>query len=280
MSNLPSMIFGENFRPINSCYIDMQTLEERNKIVFDQFVISMLVKGHKTLHFAGSQTQIDNSKCIIIAPSNCLMTNRGVGSPDYQSLLLFFSKEKLAQFLAEKNIQLSEGKSLPKSGQYFVLDQDEFMKQTIEEMKNHLVDFPEAQMTFLEEKLDSILSYLHSKYGKRFADYLQYSLMSQDNQNFRLKMEANKYTNLSIDELAFLCHMSVSTFKRKFAEIFNDTPANWFKKNRMEQAKILIETGKARASEIHEMMGYKHLAHFSTAFKAQFGNSPKHYDPN
>lgn len=280
MSNLPSMFFGEHVRSINAFYIDMKVLEERTKYVFDQFVISLLVRGHKTVHFAGAQTEIDNTKAIIIAPSNCLMTNRGVGSSDYESLLLFFSKEKLAEFLANHNIQLSEGKTLQKSGPYFVLEQDVEVKKIIANTKKHLATNSPAQMAFLEEQLDAILSHLHTKYGKRFSEYLQYSLMSQDNQNFKLKMEANKYSNLSIDELAFLCHMSVSTFKRKFAEIFQDTPANWFKKNRLEQAKMLIESGKARASEIHEMMGYKNLSHFSTAFKAQFGSSPKHFDPN
>jgi AraC-like DNA-binding protein len=81
---------------------------------------------------------------------------------------------------------------------------------------------------------------------------------------------------LTIDELAFLCNMSVSTFKRHFSEVFHTSPKKYFIQNRMEKAKKLLQLNK-RTSEIYFELGYSNLSSFSSEFKKHFGVSPKQF---
>ena len=86
-------------------------------------------------------------------------------------------------------------------------------------------------------------------------------------------MALHQDSNLTVPELAFLCHMSVSSFKRHFHEAFGMAPGRYLHARRMERAKAMLAR-KLRPSEIHLDLGYESLAAFSTAFKKHFGVAP------
>lgn len=79
--------------------------------------------------------------------------------------------------------------------------------------------------------------------------------------------------NLSIAELAFLCNMSVSTFKRRFQDVYGKAPGRFLHERRMERAKSLLSRN-LRPSEIYLDLGYESPAAFSTEFKKHFGVAP------
>lgn len=86
------------------------------------------------------------------------------------------------------------------------------------------------------------------------------------NKNFR--------DNLSIEEMAGLTARSIATFKRDFQKIFDTTPQRWIIKKRLDEAHRLIVQENLRSSDIYLDLGFKNLAHFSTAFKKKFGATP------
>lgn len=80
---------------------------------------------------------------------------------------------------------------------------------------------------------------------------------------------------MNIDEVAFLCNMSLSTFKRKFIQLYQESPGKWFQLKRLNKAKKLLLNNEATPSEIYMDFGYDSLSNFSTAFKNEFGYSPR-----
>ena len=88
-------------------------------------------------------------------------------------------------------------------------------------------------------------------------------------------MESNVYSNLRLEEIAFLCNMSLSTFKRHFTSEYNEAPGKWLKDKRLQKAKELLQEGQLKASDIYLEIGYNNLSNFSIAFKNKFGISPK-----
>ena len=101
------------------------------------------------------------------------------------------------------------------------------------------------------------------------------SLIKEKDSSFREVVERHVYSNLKVEEIAFLCNMSLSTFKRHFKEEFNASPGRWLMDKRLEKAKILIEQRDVKASDVYLEIGYNNLSNFSTAFKNKFGISPK-----
>ncbi|HWK05800.1 MAG TPA: AraC family transcriptional regulator [Puia sp.] len=276
MQKLPGNLASDEKADLQVFYYDLDNLMNRSKVVLEQYVISFLLGGHKELNFAGSAIQIDNTKALIVTQGNCLLTEKDHGSQDYRSILLFFSRQKLTELLLKRGL-LSDPSQKPKPvSPYFSFEQDTFIKVFINSLSLHFSLGKNLSKQLLEVKFEEIMIYLADTYGNRFISFLQYSLEQDHNLSFKNTMEVNKYTNLSLEELAFLCNMSVSTFKRHFGKVFKDTPGNWFKQKRLERARTLLQTGKATPSEIFNSSGYKNLSHFSTAFKNRFGKSPRH----
>jgi AraC-like DNA-binding protein len=54
--------------------------------------------------------------------------------------------------------------------------------------------------------------------------------------DFRTTINNNLYSNRSVEEFAKLCNTSVSTFKRKFKELYSESPKKYFSKMKMKRA--------------------------------------------
>jgi AraC-like DNA-binding protein len=63
-------------------------------------------------------------------------------------------------------------------------------------------------------------------------------IITRDKQQLQIKkvVESQIGQPTTVDDLAFLCHMSTSTFKRKFNEIYQTSPQKWLLARRLELA--------------------------------------------
>lgn len=104
------------------------------------------------------------------------------------------------------------------------------------------------------------------------AVFREYSLVERaDMVQF---MNYNYLVNTPLEQLARQTGRSLSTFNREFKIIFNETPHKWIMKKRLTYAKKRLLQGENKASEIYLEAGFEDLAHFSRAFKKQFGLPP------
>jgi AraC family transcriptional regulator, exoenzyme S synthesis regulatory protein ExsA len=85
------------------------------------------------------------------------------------------------------------------------------------------------------------------------------------------------FSDLSIEDLASLANLSVSSLNRTFQTLYNDTPANYIKTKRLERARELLTISSLTVSEIAFQTCFKDVAHFSRSFKAAFRCSPAAY---
>lgn len=95
--------------------------------------------------------------------------------------------------------------------------------------------------------------------------------------NFRQLIEQNYYSNLKLEELAHLCMMSLSSFKRKFKKEFGESPHKFLQQKKLEQSLDLIKNTSLSLSEISFKCGFKEYANFSIAFKKAHGISPRDF---
>ena len=141
-------------------------------------------------------------------------------------------------------------------------------------MKSHPCGTPEK---FRQLKLEELLVYLMEKEGPEIIQFFMRPRLSAQDLNFKQVIEGHTEDKLSLEELAFLCHMSLSTFKRKFKIHYGMPPSRWFQKKRLQQAKYLLGIEKHTPSEIYYEVGFENLSSFSQAFKKEYGLTPKQY---
>ena len=80
--------------------------------------------------------------------------------------------------------------------------------------------------------------------------------------------------NLTLEELAERCFVSVSTFKRRFRKRFSIPPHQWLVIRKLELAyRILLATDVA-VTEVARLCGFTNSSHFIAAFKRRYNTTP------
>ena len=87
-------------------------------------------------------------------------------------------------------------------------------------------------------------------------------------------METYFLQKKTLEELAFLCGMSLSVFKRKFKAHFATTPGKWLRSRRLEHARSLLSNSSMSVAEICYDSGFESPSSFIRLYKHHFGVTP------
>lgn len=249
----------------------------KSKVNLTANVFSFLTHGYKEVHFSDKTVRITHTQSLLIGAGNCLMTERLSSKSVYQSTLFFFSPKNVSDFLVKYSAVYPANKptAKPTTSPYFLIEIDEFIGYFIQSLALHYTLHSEFSQRMLILKFEEIMLYLTERDGDRFLSFLLALLNDEREVSFRRIVEANMLSNLSLEEIAFLCNMSLSTFKRHFVGIYHETPGKWFQHRRLLKARELLQKGDVRVSDIYLDFGYENLSNFSAAFKQEFGISPR-----
>lgn len=94
---------------------------------------------------------------------------------------------------------------------------------------------------------------------------------------FKEVIDNHLFTALTTQQLADLCCLSLSSFKRTFQRVYRDTPANYIRGKRLEKAAQLLCISERAIADIAYTCCFKSLAHFSSAFREKYDKSPSAY---
>lgn len=242
----------------------------KSKVNLSMNMFSFLQVGRKQVHFADTSIAVNPEQSLLIKKGNCLWTEILDQDNVYYCKLFFFSEKRLKDFLAKHVVEKpSEAKEIP----YFIIENDTYINSYLNSLNTISSAPPIFMENLLSVKFEEIMLYLWNKYGKRFEVYL-YSLISKNHSTFKKVVESNVHSNLKLEEIAFLCNMSLSTFKRYFLNEYRVSPGKWLQDKRLQKAKDLLESGNLKSSDIYLEVGYNNLSNFSIAFKNKFGMSP------
>lgn len=157
---------------------------------------------------------------------------------------------------------------------------DELVYQYIASMQFYFNNPSLVSEELLVLKLKELILLLTKTENVSSIQTLFAGLFSQREYNFKEIIEAHILSNLSMEELAMLTNLSISSFKREFKRIFNDSPAHYFKSKKIEKAKKLLTITDHRIGDIAFECGFNDQAHFTRLFHAVTGVSPSQYRMN
>jgi AraC-like DNA-binding protein len=273
IENIPEIYIKNDNSAVDLFVYDFKMTNDvvKSKVNLSMNMFSFLQVGKKQVHFSDTSIAVNKDQSLLIKKGNSLWTELMDIEKVYFCKLLFFSERKLQEFLDKHSSTTLHNKDeIP----YFVIENDAYITNYLNSLSAiSSVSTPFTQ-NFLSVKFEEIMLYLINKYGDRFELYL-HSLMSKEVSPFKKVLESNIHSNLKVEEIAFLCHMSISTFKRHFIIEYNTSPGKWLQDKRLQKAKEILAEGTLTAIDIYMDFGYNNLSNFSTAFKNKFGKSPK-----
>lgn len=261
-----------NTQDINLIHYQSKTEIIKTKVSFSQYVFSFLSEGQKQIHNTDGLLSIGHSEFTLITNPVCLMTEKkSLSSNLYKSCLLTFNDKMLHEF-KQKHYVSSSPTPTTLCKNVLKFNYDNYTNN----FRSSLEMLPRQHLSqeILTIKFHEIMLYLLQKEPKLLDSFLSQHHTSLET-HFRYSIENNIDSNLNLEELAFLCNMSISTFKRYFNKFYQTSPQKWMTNQRMQKATKLLQQGK-RPSEIFIILGYKTLSNFTRAYKKHFGVLPSH----
>lgn len=126
-------------------------------------------------------------------------------------------------------------------------------------------------------KLKEIILLLSQTSNAAAIQLILSQLFSPDTYTFRQIVDANLFSQLSMEELAGLHNLSLSSFKREFKKLYNDTPASYIKNKKLEKAAELLCVSDERISTIAFECGFNDVASFTKSFRDKYNLTPTNY---
>lgn len=132
---------------------------------------------------------------------------------------------------------------------------------------------------FLEAKVLEILAIQIENYKKNKTQNIDALSNKTVEKLFHLKqfLKENLNKNYTIQQLSIKTGLSENLIKTEFKKLFNCTVNAFFKHEKMNKAKDLLQHTDLPIYQIADDVGYKNATHFSAAFKRFFKENPKFF---
>jgi AraC-like DNA-binding protein len=241
--------------------------------------VSLVLQGEKTMLFAERSLRIKDDEFHILSAGNCLASVDLSRQEIFRSILIFFPDKLLADFYVKYDelIRHHNEKLRVKAEPYVSLRKDAFVKTYIASLQSMLQQSQPVSQDMKRLKWEELFLYLLEHYPERILSFQPHAKNNGAQLELRKAVETNITNNLTVEELAFLCNMSVSTFKRRFRNIYGTSPTKWLVRKKLEMAAGLLRNYRERPGEVFHKVGYESHSSFAQSFKQVFGKTPSQY---
>ena len=234
---------------------------------------------------AGEKRVMSGVQSFRVQPGEALFVQRGCyylaemlpATDDYQSLLFFFDEQLLAGFLARNPDLLLPTTNDCSVAPVFPLTMTPALRQFLISMEAASPYQTPYRNRLLHLRFDELLLHLLNSPEASFLQTLLRAVANQHKPDLALTVQTYLLQPLTIRELASLTNRSLSAFKREFSQQIGLSPAAYIRNQRLEYARMLLQTGSGNVSEVCMAVGYESVSHFIKNFRKRYGFTPNGY---
>ena len=237
------------------------------------------------LYVVGSQTRIHSSETtLMVPPGHGALLKCGHYFVDWIGSAHHDTVEVMAFHLDHKVLRQLYQQELPQlvkdqinGKQVSQLANESVIERFIENLQFYFDNPALVNEDVLELKVkELILLLLQSSSASSIAELLA-DLFTPRAVGLKEVISTHLYSDLSVSELAQLCGMSISSFKREFEKVFKESPNNYLIIQRINKACELLRASELSISEIAFETGFNDPAYFARIFKKRLKTTPSDY---
>lgn len=248
----------------------------KNKIILNRNMINLVMSGSKTVVYPAQTAIVHQGELVLLSTGNILTSEVISNRQSFNSILLYFSNEVLNRFFIKYNHLLDAPSPAKDAQPFLVYRQDTFVAHYAQSLLFLLGAGTPLPPEVKQLKLEELLLYLLRLDAGRLQSL---KIISNDQADMQLKKTVETHIGqpVTVEELAFLCNMSTSTFKRKFERLYGTSPQKWLLKEKLQLAATLLKSPAEAPSDVYHKVGYQNHSSFSEAFRQHFGLTPSDY---
>lgn len=248
----------------------------KSRVVFSHYAISFVLNGQKELYRSAGNTVIGAHQGILIPGGHSIIAERTLNDDLYSSLIAFFPKELVTQFLAKKAIKHHHPSQTQTqtASPYILFSRTPYLNEYLRSLTILITSGASLSDAMALHKLEELLLAVYELFPEQFVAL--FSETEPVQLSLKNLIEENLFNNLTIEELAFLANRSLSSFKRDFEQLYQVSPQRYIRERKLEIACSELLKGKS-TSELYHVYGYDNPSNFNTAFKKKYGLTPLAY---
>ena len=247
-------------------------------VLDDEACFYYVLEGKSDLYLPDKKVHIPEKQGVSLQCGNYIskfLSNSEL--PEAEILIVKFTKNTLKKIYLDDLPALFQKIRKGKTKQAEVVQNSVLLSEYVKSLLFYLDNPHLAIEELLILKIRELFILLANTNESHYIQELIENLFCDVDFNFRKIIEQNYYSNLKVEELAHLCMMSLSTFKRKFKQEFGKSPHKFLLQKRLEKSFDLIKNTSLPLSEISHLSGFKEYSNFCLAFKKQFNATPTHF---
>lgn len=246
--------------------------------VADQACFLYMLKGEMHYQFDEDSVEIPTNHSLLL---NCVHSGRQIqeskSNGNGEVVIVTFHREILKKIYQKELpfvLQQSNKASNQSSG---TMNNDFLIQKYVEGLLFYFENPSLVHEEILILKLKEIILLLSQTQDAAMIQVILSQLFSPITYTFRQVVEENIFSQISVGELAQKTNLSVSSFKREFKKLYNDSPANYIKTERLKRAAELLLISDNRITDIAFDCGFNDLANFTKSFHDKYGTTPSNY---
>lgn len=236
--------------------------------------LTYLYSGEYIIEENGQRTVINPGQCAFIRRDHrTMMYKNHVGDEQYKGISLTFKRNQLREFYNKLN-KSEIPRNVPATEQsVFPLEVRPDITSLFQSLTPYFGSDIKPSEEVIQLKLqEGIYSLLN--YNKEFFPIL-FDFTEPWKIDIIEFMNENYMYELTMEEIASYTGRSLATFKRDFSKVSDLTPQKWLINKRLQVAYDKLQNKDSKVSDVYMEVGFKNLSHFYSAFKKQYGYSPR-----
>jgi len=251
---------------ITSCYIGPQISPEQ--FIAEHFFL-YLVKGTMNAYDGHKNYRLQAGECCMIRKNRLARYNKLTENGVFEKVVVIFDSEFLKNFLDTHPLAVTAAAT---NDAFIPVKKNTLITNFLQSLSVYYNTQGKINKIFAGVKRTELLLILLQQ-NPDLANVL-FDFGSPGKIDLEAFMNSNFKFNVAIQRFAYLTGRSLTSFKRDFERIFNDTPGRWLVNKRLQEAYFLMDKQDRKASDIYIEVGFENLSHFSYAFKKKFGVAP------
>lgn len=247
--------------------------EERSNIWWHNNFFAYVITGEAVLKTPRQEYTL-RAGSSVFAKKGSIVTFNKYDHHDFCELLIFIPDDFIKTVVKKYRLPLTTAASDYPSDTIIPLTTDEILIAYFQSLLAHFHQSAAPSEILLKLKFEELLVHILSNHNHLPVNCYFSEICKSAKPSIKEIMEANFFSNLSLEEFARLCARSLTNFKKDFSTIFNTTPGKWLQEKRLEYCRYLLENTGYSIDEICMESGFEDPSHFSRAFKNKYGLPP------
>jgi AraC family transcriptional regulator, exoenzyme S synthesis regulatory protein ExsA len=248
--------------------------QHRSRVLITTSIFVVILSGRKIIHSETGDIILEPGSAFFAKKGSYIMSEILSSEKTYRTLLFFIGDNFLDSFLTNNSPGGSNSKGMPSQVSFFTIEISPLLQSSIQSaIPYFLFDSGYSNKLIGLKMQEVLLNIIDADENGNFLAFLQ-NLYSERRQDLHLLMDKYYRKPVTIEELASLSGRSLSSFKRDFRNVFNDSPKRWINNRRLETARLLLLNSEQNISEVCFEVGFENISYFSQIFKKKFGHPP------